>query len=384
MDCKPPMVAEDAAPSLAGASQPCPRLRYCFCAALEGLLRLLLWPLFGRQFALGKEVIHREFKKADSVPQLQEQPAPAAVTKIVYLIRHGEAIHNVLEKAAQKRAATEAEALGHRRGSQQYAAMLEMARKAVLHDANQTDPELSEAGHGQALETREEIEQLTSTWNMPPPTRVFVSPLKRTLQTAAAVFPEHPKVQVHALVRERRTGLACDEPSPQWEMCRQKCFAHMDFGDVLAAEAAAEDVAGTVATASSEPFRRVITPETRRTRSVGSVVDQLEDAKKLRLRTARLADLLSGTEDRAVCVVTHKGYLRELERGCLGAPEATEFGTGEVRAYEVLVGPSGESGEAQLLSAEPLSRRGWRAPGLGPKDGKQSSEKEAPGRAMGA
>merc|ERR1719221_217117 len=40
-------------------------------------------------------------------------------------------------------------------------------------------------------------------------------------------------------------------------------------------------------------------------------------------------------EHKAVAIVTHKGFLRELERGPLGQPEASEFANGEVRMYEV-------------------------------------------------
>merc|ERR1719433_2378626 len=120
--------------------------------------------------------------------------------------------------------------------------MVEMARKAVLHDANQTDPELSEAGTSQACDTREEMKSLASgPWNFPPPAKVFVSPLRRTLQTAAAVFPDHESVHVHGLVRERDTGLACDQQSPQWKMARTPAFSHMDFGQVLEEEARTEE-----------------------------------------------------------------------------------------------------------------------------------------------
>lgn len=37
--------------------------------------------------------------------------------------------------------------------------------------------------------------------------------------------------------------------------------------------------------------------------------------------------LLQGTDADSVCIVTHKGFLRELERGPLGQPEASEFST---------------------------------------------------------
>ena len=66
----------------------------------------------------------------------------------------------------------------------------------------------------------------------------------------------------------------------------------------------------------------------------------IEDRAALRLRTSRLVDLLldlpeAGGGHQVLGVVTHKGFLRELERGPLGQPDATEFGNCEVRAYSL-------------------------------------------------
>lgn len=44
----------------------------------------------------------------------------------------------------------------------------------------------------------------------------------------------------------------------------------------------------------------------------------------MRARTGLLAGLLEAVPEASVALVTHKGYLRELERGPLGRPDATE------------------------------------------------------------
>jgi len=63
----------------------------------------------------------------------------------------------------------------------------------------------------------------------------------------------------------------------------------------------------------------------------------IEEKFMLRKRTAGLGKLLQGTDADSVCIVTHKGFLRELERGPLGQPQASEFSNCEVRVYDVCV-----------------------------------------------
>merc|ERR1712139_743188 len=61
----------------------------------------------------------------------------------------------------------------------------------------------------------------------------------------------------------------------------------------------------------------------------------LEDAAMLRRRTEGFAQMLDASSEQSICFVTHKAYLRELERGLLGRPSATEFGNCEVRVYSI-------------------------------------------------
>ena len=58
----------------------------------------------------------------------------------------------------------------------------------------------------------------------------------------------------------------------------------------------------------------------------------------LRERASQLFDMLMEMEHRHVLVVSHKGFLRELERGLLEIPEEESqlFGNCEMRVYRVI------------------------------------------------
>jgi len=232
--------------------------------------------------------------------------AEAADEFTLYLIRHGEATHNIREKEAQEAAAAEAAARGLSRDSAEVKQAMEQARKAVLQDDSLRDPPLSAAGAAIATQTRAGLAELAGR-GFPPPAVVLVSPLQRTLQTAAAVFPEHPNVRACEEIQERQTGLACDTRSPMGLLSCRKTFEHITF------EKLEEE---------SEAARRR---------------DGVEDKTMLRERTLALLGLLECSEHRSVALVTHKGYLRELERGPFCRPDATECGNGEMRVYRVTI-----------------------------------------------
>lgn len=249
----------------------------------------------------------------------------------MYLVRHGEAIHNVAEDKAKKLAMKQAEAEGFSKDSTEFKEMVEEARKSVLNDASLFDPELSERGQEQVLRTKAELERLTSepsSW--PKPTCILVSPLHRTLETASLLFPDHPSVYVRTVLRERKTGLSCDEPRPATESILKRSFSGFSF-DELSED---EDICDT-STSSTTPTMASST----KSNSFSLLDDvELEDKFQLRCRTAHLAELLRAYDDEVFCVVTHKGYLRELERGPFARPTATEFSTGEIRVYDVELG----------------------------------------------
>lgn len=134
--------------------------------------------------------------------------AKGSIVKIVHLIRHGLAAHNL--------ASLEAAAAGHSKDSV-------MADPAFTDPALTPDGEAGAAAHAPALRAA-----------APPVGRVFVSPLQRTLQTATLAFggPDGfpcPVVAVEAC-RERWGGHYADRRRPLCEAARQ--FPAVDFSSV--------------------------------------------------------------------------------------------------------------------------------------------------------
>ena len=75
-------------------------------------------------------------------------------TYILYLIRHGEAKHNVLEKAAREKAKKEAEEQGL--GAEETQNRIKNAQAAVLDDPSLLDAPLTKAGEKEAENARNE------------------------------------------------------------------------------------------------------------------------------------------------------------------------------------------------------------------------------------
>ena len=79
-------------------------------------------------------------------------------------------------------------------------------------------------------------------------------------------------------------------------------------------------------------------------RTLSEPLQRIEENKaELRERTRKLLALL---DEASIAVVTHKGYLRELERGTLGQPNAKEFTNGEIRVYRIHLGANQELAKA--------------------------------------
>mmetsp|Transcript_31666 Transcript_31666/g.76839 ORF Transcript_31666/g.76839 Transcript_31666/m.76839 type:complete len:175 (+) Transcript_31666:550-1074(+) len=69
-----------------------------------------------------------------------------------------------------------------------------------------------------------------------------------------------------------------------------------------------------------------------------------EQKSELRSRTKSLFRMLGQAKTaRSIAVVTHKGWLRELERGPFGQPDATLFRNCEVRFYTVTIAADDDS-----------------------------------------
>mmetsp|Transcript_41684 Transcript_41684/g.107916 ORF Transcript_41684/g.107916 Transcript_41684/m.107916 type:complete len:1336 (+) Transcript_41684:116-4123(+) len=250
----------------------------------------------------------------------------ARVTKIVYLVRHGEALHNIQERIAGKDGAKEAAKMGIDRGTAEFQGVVEAYRTAVLQNPEFFDAPLSNAGKVDSYRAKCEIAGLKER-GLPTPTTVLTSPLQRTLQTTALIFPFHPSVHAREDLRERQTGLPCDSRHTASKMSQRGDFGTIDFQQVERA-----DEGGYI-------------PE------YGVGTGAVEDKSMLRkrchrflkdLRNLQVSDEGKMQDHSAICLVTHKGFLRELERGALGQPHAVEFGNCELRAYEVQWHPDGE------------------------------------------
>ena len=81
-----------------------------------------------------------------------------------------------------------------------------------------------------------------------------------------------------------------------------------------------------------------------------------EDDGKLRERTAELLRMLAESRHDAVAVITHKAFLRGLERGPFRQDDAVEFRNCEVRVYSTGL-PSSRPAEANVWKASCASNR---------------------------
>jgi len=254
--------------------------------------------------------------------------------RTIYLVRHGEAIHNVLEVEAQKQALEEARALGL--SDDDTNALVDERRQAVLHDPSLRDAPLTDKGREQAKECAIRLQELINNGTMPhPPTEAMVSPLSRTLETCRIMLDHlEPKIKcahIRPEIQERVTYFPPDTPRRVSALVRytqESCRFHIVDGDPIWDQHQKEEIeAECLARESREMLR--------------------ERAKQL------LPLLVKLNKHRHILIVSHKGYLRELERGLLGlSPEDSPlFKNGEVRVYKVLF----TKGDRKLESLERLA-----------------------------
>lgn len=160
-------------------------------------------------------------------------PARTTRTFTIYLIRHGEAAHNVEEKRAEKRLLAEAAAEGLGPDHPETRERIMLARQAILMDESFFDAALTSRGEEEAKQAYERIAAWTSSSSskaaadndpplelLPAPQEVFVSPLRRALRTADLIFPPRVHAQqeqqsttpihVYEDLRERLTGRPAD------------------------------------------------------------------------------------------------------------------------------------------------------------------------------
>ena len=131
---------------------------------------------------------------------------------------------------------------------------------------------------------------------------------------------------------------------------KRTSFSFMRFSTITAQEEAEEEASRTklsIAATSNRSSTYSIPDEEKADGPFPNLITlfggHTEEKSDVRKRSERLFDVLEtyGDEHRSVCLVTHKGWLREFERGPLGRPNATEFGNCELRAFQLTIGEGG-------------------------------------------
>jgi len=322
---------------------------------------------------------------------------------IVYLIRHGEAEHNVLEKIAMKKALEESVSGGLAKDDPRTEERVEKARKNVLDDERLRDAKLSDLGRKEAEGARDALRTMIAGGlpkrpsavannnnnknsssdadsdcsddyhhhvRLEHPRYVLVSPLTRTLETANIIFPGHDEIHVRDDLAERRTGKPPDTRSSVRTLCTRRAFRRFSMNilrQVSVERRQNNNDGGDEDSDRRAPRHREQQRQQEQQHHEEVVImnDDLcnrfedhggpnenpgseEDKEELRKRTERLFVLLGETDHNSVAVVTHKGYLRELERGPLGQTDAKLFQNCEIRAYRVTVSMAGH----RLVAAE--------------------------------
>jgi hypothetical protein len=92
--------------------------------------------------------------------------------RTLYLVRHGEAVHNVLEAKAQAQAKAEAQA--RNLSPEETQELMEERRKAVLEDTSLRDAPLTDNGREQARKCAARLQQLIDEGKTHPPTEAMV------------------------------------------------------------------------------------------------------------------------------------------------------------------------------------------------------------------
>ena len=220
--------------------------------------------------------------------------------RTLYLIRHGEAEHNVLEAKAQKKAEAEAQKLSL--SSEETLERMEEARKSVLNDVSLSDAPLTERGRQQAKEASRKLKEMIDINKIHHPTEAMCSPLSRCLETCKILLEDSDlKAHVRPEISERRTMYPPDKPKPLDEL---QSYTRDD---------------GRFLIGHNENLNL-----------------ETESKEMLRTRANKLFHLLMECKHRHVLIVSHKGFLRELERGLLEMPESPLFDNCEMRVYRVV------------------------------------------------
>jgi broad specificity phosphatase PhoE len=273
---------------------------------------------------------------------------------IVFLVRHGEAAHNIKEREAKALVKQKSVKEGLAEDDPVTLARMEEARKAVLNDETLRDPPLSDKGREEAQKANEELERVLSEHpQIERPSYVVVSPLTRTLETCDIMFPDHDDIHVRSSIAERHTLKPPDTRSHVSQLSKRDSFRHFSMENLrvesmdniqeqfseVPEHTTRSSCSGSGNSVSSKQEVLLMDESTEDFNKYDSPGDlwKEEDKAELRRRTEKIVGLLAEANSTSVAVVTHKGYLRELERGPLGHPEAEEFKNAEIRIYKITV-----------------------------------------------
>jgi len=261
--------------------------------------------------------------------------------RTLYLVRHGEAVHNVLEDEAQQRAKEEAVALNL--SPQQTEALIEERRQAVLLDPSLRDAPLTDVGRQQARDCAQQLQRLIQEGVIKhAPSEAMVSPLSRTLETCQIMLQGfEPKIQqahIRSEIQERQTRYPPDTPRRTSALVRYTEQMATSSRFVIGENYKGGDCSSSPPHDGGEFSAPIVVQETK---------------EMLRERAYNLLPLLLQMNHRRHwLIVSHKGYLRELERGLLelSPEESPLFGNGELRVYKVVF----TKGDRKLVSRERL------------------------------
>lgn len=189
------------------------------------------------------------------------------------------------------------------------------------------DAKISDIGRCEAKQARKRLSK------MEPPSCVLVSPL--ALETANIVFPEHPNFQVRYDLSER--GMPPHQRSSSlrrsFRRLRDESLSSMDFSF-------SENSEYSDSEHSEEPYNELNRRKHDRSEGLDfKLIRRLRDENRaeLRRRTRLLLAVLGESVDTSVAIVTHKGFVRELEKGPLGQSDAPEFDNCETRVYRIVM-----------------------------------------------
>lgn len=224
----------------------------------------------------------------------------------VYLVRHAQSEYN------------EAINLAKQDPSPGLAAQVKL-------DPLNIDSPLTEKGRMQALSLRDTVRNLAIV-------KVFVSPMRRTLQTAQILFEEHPncpEVTVLPLLTEQvksATGISLGVLSHQFPEFRWNLMPdyHFQYDLCKPAEAALVRERSLTSTVQRAMLSRLIETYPQRWEKKGMFRDRVK-------RAVEFLKHEHATTQGSICVVSHRGVCSLMYRTVNGKDTSLSLGNGQIQ-----------------------------------------------------